>query len=53
MAELVTRLRKKRTTVLSVNRQDLIRSGHIYTPERDFIAFTVPGTAGLIARQSE
>ncbi len=53
MAELVTRLRKKRTTDLSVNRRDLIRSGHIYTPERGFVAFTVPGMADFIARQGE
>ena len=53
MAELVTRLQKKRTTDLSVNRRDLIRSGHIYTPERGLVAFTVPGMAAFIAKQSE
>ncbi|WP_241985091.1 MULTISPECIES: ATP-binding protein [unclassified Cryobacterium] len=53
MAELVTRLRKKRTTDLSVNRRDLIRSGHIYTPERGFVAFTVPGMADFITRQGQ
>jgi hypothetical protein len=53
MAELVTRLRKKRTTDLSVNRRDLIRSGHIYSPERGYVAFTVPGMADFIARQGE
>ncbi|TFD61839.1 ATP-binding protein [Cryobacterium sp. Hh38] len=53
MAELVTRLQKKRTTDLSVNRRDLIRSGHIYTPERGYVAFTVPGMSGFIVRQSD
>ena len=53
MAQLVARLQKKRTTDLSVNRRDLIRSGHIYTPERGLVAFTVPGMAGFIAKQSE
>lgn len=53
MAELVTRLRKKRTTDLSVIRRDLIRSGHIYTPERGCVAFTVPGMADFIAGQGE
>ena len=32
MAELVTRLQKKRTTDLSVNRRDLIRSNHCPKP---------------------
>ena len=53
MAELVTRLQKKRTTDLSVNRRDLIRGGHIYTPERGLVALTVPGMAGVGAKQSE
>ena len=53
MADLVTRLGKKRTTDLSVNRRDLIRSGQIYTPERGLVAFTVPGMADFIARQGE
>ena len=53
MAQLVARLQKKRTTDLSVNRRDLIRSGHIYTPERGLVAFTVPGMAGFIAKQRE
>lgn len=51
IAELVTRLQKKRTTDLSVNRRDLIRSGHIYTPERGFVAFTVLGMANFSAKQ--
>ena len=53
MAELVTRLQKKRTTDLSANRRDLIRSGHIYTPERDLVTLTVPRMAGVGAKQSE
>ena len=53
MAELVTRLQKKRTTDLSVNRRHLIRSGHTYTPERGLVALTVPGMAGVGAKQSE
>lgn len=53
MAELVARLGKKRTTDLSVNRRDLIRNGYIYTPERGFVAFTVPGMADFIDRQIE
>ena len=53
MADLVSRLHKRRTTDLSVNRHKLILNGLIYTPERGFVAFTVPGMANFIARQVE
>jgi len=53
MADLVTRLHRQRTTDLSVNRRDLIRNGHIYAPERGYVAFTVPGMADYISRHAD
>jgi hypothetical protein len=53
ISDLVTRLDRQRTSDLSVNRRDLIRSGHIYAPERGFVAFTVPGMAEYIQRRAD
>jgi len=53
IADLVVRLNRNRASDLSVNRRDLIRSGHIYAPERGFVAFTVPGIADWILRHSD
>jgi len=53
IADLVVRLDRQRASDLSVNRRDLIRSGHIYAPERGFVAFTVPGMADFILRHPD
>jgi len=53
IGDLVERLRKARTSDLSVVRRELIRSGHIYAPDRGFVAFTVPGMADFIHRHRE
>lgn len=53
MTELVRRLGRKKMSDLSVNRADLIRSGHIYAPERGRVAFTVPGISNYIRSQTD
>lgn len=49
--DLVTRTGKSRTSDLSVSRRELIKNGHIYAPDRGFVAFTVPGMADFIHRK--
>lgn len=49
--DLVTHTGKSRTSDLSVSRRDLIKNGHIYAPDRGFVAFTVPGMADFIHRK--
>jgi len=49
--DLVTRTGKSRTSDLSVSRNELIKNGHIYAPDRGYVAFTVPGMADFIARK--
>jgi hypothetical protein len=49
--DLVTRTGKSRTSDLSVSRRELILNGHIYAPDRGFVAFTVPGMADFIRRR--
>lgn len=49
--DLVTRTGKSRTSDLSVSRRELIKNGHIYAPDRGFVAFTVPGMADFIKRK--
>ena len=51
MAALATATGRKRTTDLSVARNELIKKGLVYPPERGFIAFTVPGMGEFILRQ--
>ncbi|TPW78443.1 ATP-binding protein [Schumannella sp. 10F1B-5-1] len=48
--DLVVRTGKTRTSDLSVSRNELIKNGHIYAPDRGFLAFTVPGMADFIHR---
>lgn len=48
--ELVTRTGKSRTSDLSVSRNELIKNGHVYAPDRGYLAFTVPGMADFIHR---
>lgn len=49
--DLVTRTGKNRTSDLSVSRNELIKNGHIYAPDRGFLAFTVPGMDDFIHRR--
>lgn len=49
--DLVARTGKTRTSDLSVSRRELISNGHIYAPDRGFLAFTVPGMADFIHRR--
>lgn len=49
--DLVVRTGKSRTSDLSVSRKELIKNGHIYAPDRGFVAFTVPGMADFIRRK--
>lgn len=49
--DLVTRTGKSRPSDLSVSRGELIRNGHIYAPDRGFVAFTVPGMSEFIRRR--
>ena len=51
MAALATATGRKRTTDLSVARNELIKKGLVYPPERGYIAFTVPGMGEFILRQ--
>lgn len=46
--DLVVRTGKSRTSDLSVSRNELIKNGHIYAPDRGYLAFTVPGMADFI-----
>lgn len=48
--DLVTRTGKRRTSDLSVSRNELIKNGHVFAPDRGFLAFTVPGMADFIHR---
>ncbi|WP_431030947.1 ATP-binding protein [Plantibacter sp. RU18] len=50
LTAIATRVGKKRSGI-SVTRDLLIRSGHIYAPDRGYVAFTVPGMASFIRRQ--
>ncbi len=48
--DLVFRTGKTRTSDLSVSRKELIRNGHVYAPDRGFLAVTVPGMDDFIRR---
>jgi len=52
MADLVTATGKRRVSDLSVARNELIKKGLVYAPERGLLAFTVPGMSEFIARQA-
>jgi hypothetical protein len=52
MADIATALGKKRQD-LSVPRDQLIKKGLIYAPERGLIAFTVPGMVDFVQRQTD
>ena len=51
IADLVTAMGKRRVSDLSVARNELIKKGLVFAPERGLLAFTVPGMSEFIARQ--
>lgn len=51
IGELAVHLGKSRTSDLSVARQELIKKGLVYAPERGLVAFTVPGMAAFVLTQ--
>lgn len=51
IADLAKSMGKNRVSDLSVSRNELLRKGLVYAPERGLLAFTVPGMADFIARQ--
>lgn len=51
ISDLVSRTGKSRPSDLSVSRHELIKNGHIYSPDRGFVAFTVPGMSDFIHRK--
>jgi hypothetical protein len=42
---------KRRVSDLSVARNEVVKKGLLYAPERGWLAFTVPGMHTFIARQ--
>lgn len=51
ISELVFATGKRRVSDLSVARNELIKKGLVYAPERGLLAFTVPGMSDFILRQ--
>jgi hypothetical protein len=51
VAELPSAVGKRRLSDISVARNELIKKGLVYAPERGLLAFTVPGMAEFIGRQ--
>lgn len=51
MSDLVAATGKRRVSDLSVARNELIKKGLVYAPERGKLAFTVPGMSQFIFRQ--
>lgn len=52
VADLTRTMGRSRTSDLSVARNELIKKGLVYAPERGLLAFTVPGMHEFIERQS-
>lgn len=52
MTDLTRRMHKRKPSDLSVIRDTLIKNGLIYSPERGYLAFTVPGMAEYIRRNA-
>ncbi len=52
VAELAQSLGKKQVSHLSVARDELIKKGLVFAPERGMLAFTVPGMSDFIMRQA-
>jgi hypothetical protein len=51
VSDLARAMGLKRSTDLSVSRDQLIKKGLLYPPDRGLLAFTVPGMADYIVRQ--
>ncbi len=51
VADLVIAMGKKRVSDLSVARNEVIKKGLVFAPERGLLAFTVPGMSEFIGRQ--
>lgn len=52
VADLVARMRKNKPSDLSVFRDELIKKGLIYAPERGYLDFTVPLMADFLRRHN-
>lgn len=53
ISDLATRMGKKRPSDISVFRDELIRKGLIYAPERGYLEFTVPLMSDYVRRQAD
>lgn len=53
VSSLTTHMRKSRASALSVARNELIKKGLVYAPERGMLAFTVPGMHEFVLRQEQ
>ncbi len=51
VADLAKALGRARTSGISVARDEIIKKGLAYAPERGLLAFTVPGMHELVSRQ--
>ena len=51
MGDIARSLGKRRTSDISVARNEVIAKGLAYAPERGLLAFTVPGMHDFILRQ--
>jgi hypothetical protein len=51
VADIATTMGRPRTSDISVARNELIKKGLLYAPERGMLAFTVPGMHDFIDRQ--
>lgn len=51
VADIAAEMGKVRTSDISVSRNELIKKGLVYAPERGLLAFTVPGMHEFVARQ--
>ena len=51
VSDLATAMGKRRVSDLSVARNEVIKKGLLYAPERGQLAFTVPGMHTFIAQQ--
>jgi hypothetical protein len=51
VAEIAQSMGKRRTSDISVARNELIKKGLTYAPERGYLAFTVPGMHEFIRRE--
>ncbi|POX90188.1 ATP-binding protein [Mycobacterium kansasii] len=53
VSSLATHMRRARASDLSVARNELIKKGLVYAPERGMLAFTVPGMHEFVLRQEQ